>query len=186
LWHADARCSRVCADMCRSSNNDPKIFTRATARVVTTEERLATRARGRHRIRAVLAASPPWQTGACGATPRHTAATHRNPSTQPSYVGRCAASASHGATGTTRSGSVLLLRANLATAPRPGHIPSPSARVPYSPRSCGGGDRRGAGTCSFSLDLQVDSVVVNGLVMLLATCLRLCSARLAATGCPVD
>lgn len=128
-----------------------------------------------------MAASPPWRTGACGAgaTPRHTAATHRNPSKQPRYVGRCAASASHGATGTTRSGSVLLLRANLATAPRPGHIPSPSARVPYSPRSCGGGDRRGAGTCSFSLDLQVDSVVVNGLVVLLATCLRLCSARLA-------
>lgn len=180
MWHADARCSRVCAGPVTTNEKSSR------ARVVTTEERLATRARGRHRIRAVLAASPPWRTGAFGATPRHTAATHRNPSTQPSYVGRCAASASHGATGTTRSGSVLLLRATLATAPRPGHIPSPSARVPYSPRSCGGGDRRGAGTCSFSLDLQVDSVVVNGLVMLLATCLRLCSARLAATGCPVD
>lgn len=56
MWHADARCSRVCAGPVTTNEKSSR------ARVVTTEERLATRARGRHRTRAVLAASPPWRT----------------------------------------------------------------------------------------------------------------------------
>lgn len=187
--------------MCRRRGNERKIFTRASGN------------HGRAARHAANAGSEPSRPRRplgerARVAPRHavTAATQHNertprgersllaarqdppnPSTQLRDVGRCAARHGAAAAGTTRGGRVLLRRATLATAPRRrrGPIPSPSARVPYSPRRrcCSCGDRRGAGTCSFSSGLQVASVVVNGLVILPATCLRLCSARLPSTGC---